>query len=167
MERVPFVLAAAPDLEKALALVPGCKLGSAAGMASILLDGADFFAWPLGPLEEMALYLVTPSSDDWEQGPALYRLLRKVALAEPKAIGGPWSPAEFAKVYPREAEAAFGVGKGWHLPHVVEGMAPELDVALDYSPTDADVRADAMPDRAKVMAPRVALEAAMAAEGKP
>lgn len=94
------------------------------------------------------LWLVLPVSLDWRQGARVARFIRRVALARPAAVKGPWSLREFAESFP--TVAAEVLGPQLQPPEVLAGDEPEAMPSADYRPTDAEAHDNAEPDPATI-----------------
>lgn len=110
------------------------------------------------------LHLVLPVSLNWRRGAAALRFMRRVALAYPVRIAGPWSLKSFAEKFPVIAdkilyqhkfdEAGNDLGKvaGAKLqaPNVMVGDVPEMLLDGDYRPTDTNCINDVEPNPASI-----------------
>lgn len=90
------------------------------------------------------LWLCIPCSLDWRIGAKVARFIRRVALARPAKVRGPWSLRQFRSLYPTVAAELLGAGD--EPPLVIAGDEPASYPRADYRPTDSDATNDVEPD---------------------
>jgi len=106
------------------------------------------------------LWFVMPVSQDWRQGARVARFIRRVALARPAKVRGPWSLKQLAELFPAVADAVLyphrydfdgtDLGKVPGAPLQTPDALCSGDTlaapGVDYRPSDEDATNDTEPD---------------------
>ena len=110
------------------------------------------------------LWLVMPLSLNWRQGAKVLRFLRRVSLAHPARVRGPWSLKRFAELFPAVADAVLyphrhdadgnDLGKvpgaPMQTPCALEAGDTTTAPDADYRPSDDEASNDTEPEPGEV-----------------